>query len=213
METANERGDEAMALPMIHLLAAYDWAKDRPEYAACPEFYLGTISPDAIHVRDGRDKSHKNEVHLNNWRSPDPDAVLAYWRGHKTPFDIGYGIHVLLDGHWAVGFRRDFPEMLLPGGKPDPEIYYNDISPVDSRLYYGSPLRPFLFGMLERAAPPEDHPLLTSAEIGVWRDSMREFYAVEKHPKRPIRFITMEYVQAFLDRCSGIFNEVIERME
>ena len=115
-----------MALPMVHLLAAWDWAQDKPELRENPDYYLGASSPDAIHIRDGDDKSRKNAVHFNNWRSPDPDAVLAYWRKRFTPFDIGYGIHVLLDGQWAVDFRRTFPQMLLPSGKPDPKIYYND---------------------------------------------------------------------------------------
>ena len=87
-----------MALPMVHLLAAWAWAQDKPELKDNPDFYLGTLSPDAIHIRDGNDKSRKNDIHLNNWRRPDPDSVLRYWMEHSTPFDIGYGIHVLLDG-------------------------------------------------------------------------------------------------------------------
>ena len=112
-----------MALPMVHLLMAWEWAQDKPELRENPDYYLGAVSPDAIHVRDHDDKSHKNEIHLNNWRTPDPDAVLRYWTEHNTPFDIGYGIHVLLDGQWATEFRARFPEMLLPNGKPDPDIY------------------------------------------------------------------------------------------
>ncbi|MBQ3575080.1 MAG: hypothetical protein IJA26_05390, partial [Clostridia bacterium] len=111
-----------MALPMVHLHAAWLWAQDKPELRENPDYYLGSISPDAIHVRDGSDKSRKNAFHLNNWRAPDPDSVLRYWIDHHTPFDIGYGIHVLLDGQWAAGFRRDFPEMLLPDGRPNIEI-------------------------------------------------------------------------------------------
>ena len=65
-----------MALQMVHLLTARLWALAHAEYRDCPEFYLGAISPDAIHIRDGNDKSHKNEIHLNNWRSPDPDRVF-----------------------------------------------------------------------------------------------------------------------------------------
>ena len=61
-----------MALPMVHLHAAWLWAQDKPELRDNPDYYLGSISPDAIHVRDGSDKSRKNAFHLNNWRSPDP---------------------------------------------------------------------------------------------------------------------------------------------
>ena len=28
-----------MALPMVHLLAAYDWAQDKPELVSNPDYY------------------------------------------------------------------------------------------------------------------------------------------------------------------------------
>ena len=202
-----------MALPMVHLLAAYRWAQDRPAYAACPEFYLGTVSPDAIHIRDGNDKSRKNEFHLNNWRTPDADAVEEYWKTHFTPFDVGYGIHVLLDGHWAVGFRRDFPQMLFPSGKPDPEIYYNDTFTSDYRTYHESPLTPFFIEMLSTAKAPADHPLLTAQEIDAWRQWTLDFYINKKPSGNPVRFITPEYINAFLEKIPDVFSEVYERME
>ena len=202
-----------MALPMIHLLAAYEWAQDKPEYASCPEYYLGTISPDAMHIRDGNDKSRKNEFHLNNWRTPDPDAVVEYWRAHFTPFDVGYGIHVLLDGHWATGFRRDFPGLLLPSGRPDPEIYYNDTFTADYRLYHESSRTDFFLEMLRRAEAPDDHPLLTQSEIEGWKQWTFDFYKNKKPTGKPVRFIDTEYIERFLRICPAIFNEVYERME
>ena len=121
-----------MALPMVHLLAARRWAQGHPEYLECPEFYLGAISPDAIHVRDHDDKSHKNAVHLNNWISPHPDEVLAYWRTREAPFDIGYGVHVLTDGQWVPRYRRLVPQVLLPDGRVDTKRYYGDTLRTDN---------------------------------------------------------------------------------
>ena len=143
-----------MALPMVHLLAAWNWAQDKPDLRDNPEYYLGAISPDAIHIRDGSDKSRKNEFHLNNWRSPDPDAVYHYWLKHSSPFDIVYGIHVLLDGQWAAGFRRDFPQMLLPNGRPDPDIYYNDTCVTDFFLFNNIPEAPMLMVLAGKGRAP-----------------------------------------------------------
>ena len=39
-----------MALLMVHLLVADLWAQGHPEYLDSPEYYLGAISPDAIHI-------------------------------------------------------------------------------------------------------------------------------------------------------------------
>ena len=201
-----------MALPMVHLLAAWSWAQDKPELRENPDYYLGAISPDAIHIRDGDDKSHKDEIHLHNWRAPAPDEVLRYWMARSEPFDIGYGIHVLLDGQWAVGFRRRFPEMLLPNGKPDPKIYYNDTCVTDFELYRESPLTPFLMDMVRRGRAPEDHPLLRLHEFEGWRRDTLAFYQRPCPMGDPVRFITRAYVEEFLNECKGMMTETYERM-
>ena len=111
-----------MALTMVHLLVAERWAEAHPAYYEDSGFYLGAISPDAIHIRDGDDKSHKNEIHLNNWMSPHPEDVAAYWQEHRSPFDVGYGVHVLTDGQWVPRFRQRLPGMILPSGLLDTNI-------------------------------------------------------------------------------------------
>ena len=200
-----------MALPMVHLLAAWKWAQDKPELRNNPDYYLGTLSPDAIHIRDGNDKSHKNEIHLNNWRSPDPDRVFAYWRVHNAPFDIGYGVHLLIDGQWAQRFRSRLTGMLLPGGRPDPEIYYNDTIITDFRLYGESELTPFLMDMVGRGKAPENHPLLTKDEFDQWQLDVRKFYERDCPKSDPVRFVTMEYVEAFLDECNELIDQTYRR--
>lgn len=201
-----------MALPMVHLLVAWTWAQDKPELRENPDFYLGAISPDAVHIRDGNDKSHKNEIHLNNWRTPDPDAVLQYWSKHQKPFDIGYGIHVLLDGQWAVGFRQRFPEMLRPDGKPDPQVYYNDTLITDFDLYQHSQLTPFLMKMVQEGHAPTDHPLLGAREFSLWQSDTIHFYQRPCPMDGPIRFISREYVDDFIKECLPLMNLTYERM-
>ena len=108
-----------MALMMVHLLAGDRWAQRHPAYLDCPEFYYGVIAPDAIHVRDGDDKSHKDEIHLHNWQSPHPEEVVAYWRRRGEPFDVGYGVHVLTDCQWVPRYRERLPGMMKSDGRLD----------------------------------------------------------------------------------------------
>ena len=201
-----------MALPMVHLLAAWRWAQDKPELLNNPDYYLGAVSPDAIHIRDGNDKSRKNEIHLNNWRYPDPDSVLDYWMDHRTPFDLGYGIHVLLDGQWSVDFRRSFPGILLPDGRPNTDIYYNDTIVTDFALYKECELTPFFMDMIAKGRAPKDHPQLRLHEFEGWREATLKFYQRECPMKNPVRFINREYVNAFLDECLLMMNTTYERM-
>lgn len=200
-----------MALPMVHLIAALRFAQDKPELIENPDYYYGTISPDAIHIRDGNDKSRKDLIHYGNWRRPAPERVVEYWRSRFTPFDIGYGVHVLLDGQWATGFRRDFPGMLIDGKKPDPAIYYNDTLRCDFELYASTPQREHLFELIARGKAPEDHPMLTRAEFDAWREDTLHFYDRECPMKAPNRFITTEYIMRFLDGCTRMMEICYER--
>lgn len=195
-----------MALPMVHLLAARRWAQGHPEYLECPEFYLGAISPDAIHVRDHDDKSHKNAVHLNNWISPHPDEVLAYWRTREAPFDIGYGVHVLTDGQWVPRYRRLVPQVLLPDGRVDTKRYYGDTLRTDAELYRDCG-GAALFGLILQARVPDDHPLLTRGELDQWRAGKAAEYRAMRPFAEPAQYIDRAYVERFLDACQPLLEE------
>lgn len=197
-----------MALTMVHLLAADRWARGHEEYLQDPGFFYGAISPDAIHVRDGNDKSHKNEIHLMNWNSPHPEEVLAYWERHAAPFDIGYGVHVLTDGQWVPRFKARLPGMMRPDGKLNTDIYYNDTFVTDFRLYHANPRLGEVLRLIEIADTPDDHPLLTAYELSRWRTMILDTYRGECPAHEHVRFVDEEYVMSFVDDCIGLIDDV-----
>lgn len=201
-----------MALLTTHLLVARRWAQRHQEFENCPEFYLGAISPDAIHVRDGNDKSHKNEIHLNNWKALHADDVLNYWRERSAPFDAGYGVHVLTDAQWVPRFRSAFPELLLSDGKIDVSAYYRDTFYTDYALY-----REFggaeLFDLVGRGCAPADHPLLAQDELEAWKVQMIGAYKGECPKKEPARFIDRAFVLRFVEQCQPLLDEIWRRHE
>lgn len=199
-----------MALPMVHLLAARKWVRAHEEFNT-DEFYLGVISPDAIHIRDGDDKSRKNEIHLNNWGSIDQESVIEYWRKRHSAFDIGYGIHVLTDGQWVPRFRARLKGMLLPDGRLNTDVYYNDAVQTDIDLFRQEGIGDRLFEQIKRAVPPENHPLLTGSEIGQWPGFTLKLYYEDHSKLLPARFVTMEYVLDFIDDCQKLLEHVYGR--
>ena len=201
-----------MALSMVHLLLARAWARGHEAYLECPEFYLGAISPDAMHVRFHDDKSRKDEFHLGNWGSVHVERVHEYWRDHFTPFDVGYGIHALTDGYWVPSVKRDFPAMVDPAlDALIPALYYNDVRQTDFRLYAESPERPRIFALLRAAVPPRDHPMLTAAELSEWRDDQFSFYEGPCPHDAPVRYVDVTYVGRFIDRMVPEFDRIMRR--
>lgn len=203
-----------MALLMVHLFVAERWARRHLEYSDSPEFYLGAISPDAIHIRDRDDKSHKNEIHLNNWGSPHPEEIIRYWKTHHTPFDIGYGIHALTDAQWVPRFRERLPEILNPDGTVRTKIYYNDTFLTDFEIYRENELGKYLIDLVEAGQAPADHPLLSFYELDEWRKMMVDNYRSGCPPTNdPVRFINREYVEEFIEECQDFLDETYGRYE
>ena len=201
-----------MALSMVHLLLARRWARGHAEYLECPEFYLGAISPDAMHIRFHDDKSQKDAFHLGNWGSVHEEQVHAYWHEHFTPFDVGYGVHALTDGYWVPSVKRDFPDMVDPERDAlIPALYYNDVSQTDFRLYAEAPERPHIFALLRAAVPPEDHPMLTAGELAQWRDEQFSFYEGPCPHNAPVKHVDVKYVKAFIDRLVSRLDEIMRR--
>ena len=197
-----------MALMMVHLLAADRWAQGHSEYSESPEFFLGAISPDAIHIRDHDDKSHKDEIHLRNWQSLHREPVEAYWHEHHSPFDIGYGVHVLTDCQWVPRYRERLPGILKPDGWLNTDIYYNDTFVTDFELYHTVPRLQHLVDLVERGAAPEDHPLLTHYEFAEWQRAMVDAYRGPCPRHDPVQFIDRRYVLDFVEDCIPLIEEI-----
>lgn len=200
-----------MALTMVHLLVAKRWAQAHSEFHDCPEFYLGAISPDAIHVRFKGDKSRKNEFHLNNWVTPHPEDVIAYWQKYASPFDIGYGVHVLTDGQWVPRNKARNPDMYFADGLLDTSVYYNDTFVTDFALYSHLPWREDIFSMLDTAVPSKNHPYLTFEEFDIWRRDILNTYRGECPMNDPVRFITENYVLDFAEDSIALIEDTYRR--
>lgn len=200
-----------MALTMVHLLTADIWAQGHPEYSGIPEFFYGAISPDAVHVRDGSDKSHKNEVHLNNWVSPHPDEVIRYWLERPEPFDIGYGVHVLTDSVWVPRYKEKLPGILRPDGILNTDIYYNDTFVTDFRMLHACPRLQAILDMLEQADTPQNHPQLEGYMFSQWRQQLLEAYRGPCPRHEPVQFIDEAYIDAFIRDCLPLIEETYRK--
>ena len=197
-----------MALTMVHLMVADLWAAEHPVYRNCPEFYLGAVSPDAIHIRDHDDKSHKDEIHLYNWQSLHREPIEAYWHQWHAPFDIGYGLHVLTDCQWVPRYKERLKGLFLPNGKLDISTYYNDTFVTDFQLYREHLRLEEILQLVEHAHVPENHPLLTCYEINEWRKVILNAYRGECPKNDPVRFITKAYVEEFATDCLAMMDEI-----
>lgn len=197
-----------MAYMMVHLLVAKRWAEGHPEFLRSPEFFYGAISPDAIHVRDGNDKSHKNEIHLNNWGTFHEREVLDYWRSRLSPFDVGYGVHVLTDAQWVPRYKRRLRGLFKADGSLDVDFYFLENIATDFVLRDETEDIGEILDLIERAETPADHPLLTAYELNRWREVMVEAYRGACPRQHASSLVTPGYVRQFVPESLALIDEV-----
>ena len=113
-----------MPLPMVHLSVGKKLIDMGFEISNLPQFYLGLISPDAIHMRQNSNRLGKNETHLiperKKWIDVNEEEycrfIIDFIKANSDNIDIdflwGYGIHILTDMYWTkhiyLKFRDDY---------------------------------------------------------------------------------------------------------
>ena len=199
-----------MALPMTHLLCAHRYALlHAPELYHTPEFYLGSIAPDAIHMREGNTPEDKRVSHLLARGIRRAEEYMPLVRDFLARYNnasekaralaFGYGLHVVTDRIWVDYYCENCPELLDDEGKTIKERYYNDTDQVDFLLWQKDKARPFLWEML-KAAEAYDTARLTSEEIDGWRYRTLDYFeGKESEHRNEIRYLTEERVKKFID--------------
>lgn len=173
-----------MALPMVHLTVAHQLVCSC-DVQPLPAFYLGSIAPDAIHMRPGTGGEDKRVVHLYQDRSLDLGRVgelfTARWKvSRDKAFAEGYCVHLLTDYYWVR-------EVVLPlqaelGGQmqmPRHELrtlYYNECDKIDLDLYDQQPWREDVWALLRSAQVSDFRGLLSQGEIVKWRDRVLSWF-------------------------------------
>ncbi len=206
-----------MPLPMVHLCAAREYAHDIPALRSCPEFYLGSISPDAIHMRKGTGKEDKRITHLYSDGEQWKHNVLDFLKQNKTKsnysFLLGYGIHILTDIFWNKTLYNGFKLKYEKDSNPIQDIreaYYNDTDQLDFELYKKLEWRQEVWELLEEAKPFDVDGILTSDEINAWNKRTLHWYdSGASHHRNPVKYITIEEILEFIQAAGKDIKNIL----
>lgn len=171
-----------MPATMVHLAVAHALALK----AACDgsgEFYLGSLAPDAVHLRPGMGRDDKKRTHLflyqDNGEKPRIDGervrrfLLRHWQDREDAnLAEGYAVHILTDALWHDEVLLPYRERVRGDGRWDemPGLYYRDCDAVDAELRLCCPWRPQVWAALRRVQPRDFDGLLAAGEMAAWRD-------------------------------------------
>jgi hypothetical protein len=178
-----------------------------------PAFVLGSIAPDAIHMRPNISGDDKRRTHLLV-DPPDSDdhrrvreLLVRYWAegSEVTQFVEGYAAHLLADRIWVKTLMRAFGAH-FPQSMPDEELqalYYQETDWIDLDLYRRMLWREEVWAQLAAAEPMDFQPFLTAEEIGQWRDRTLGWYDTCKHEsmRTPV-FLSSSEVEVFASEAA-----------
>ncbi len=201
-----------MPLPMIHLAVGVQVCQ-LSRQALTPAFLLGSIAPDAIHMRPGAQRDDKTRTHLwsthNEAGDPAPIRELLTRPAEGQPgpdFLAGYAAHLLADRAWAEALIKPFRSG-HPQDMPEPalrRLYYRETDWIDLELYRRLPWRAQVWAHLAAANSPGFPPLLTAGEIGGWRDRTLRWYDQDQAALSTPAFITYDKVEAFIAEAAQV---------
>lgn len=168
-----------MPLPMVHLWVAVQMGEARGIWPS-PEFLLGSIAPDAVHMRPGYERVHKRRSHLQDPRDTEEhDRVRAFVQEHAVNslsdggegdveardvagsgcarFAAGYAAHILTDRLWNKRVIVPFRERNAHLSREDQNaLYYRETDQLDFNLYRRSPWRERVWQALQLAVAPDE---------------------------------------------------------
>lgn len=201
-----------MPLPMIHLAIAVQLGA---QHAPClsPGFLLGSIAPDAIHMRPNTNRDDKRVTHLIDELGGFPiDAdIRALIQEHLTAqsplplFALGYAAHILTDSLWRRTLLETF-QSRIPADLDQATyrtLYYQETDQIDFNLYHQAGWRAEVWEKLAAAAAVDFPPLLTGDEIDGWRvRTVRWFTEIKSEPGITPQYITDAMAHTFIDSAA-----------
>lgn len=209
-----------MPLPMVHLAIAVKLYEAEGKEIA-PEFLLGSLAPDAIHMRQGWTREDKVATHFGlphdypDWTQIEPFRARAVDALPPLPaFTAGYLAHILTDEFWieevVIPVRPQIPIHLSQ--EEQRELYYRETDQVDFNFYHHAPWRPLVWEQLALAPAVEFVPLLTATEIVRWRDrTLRWFTELKEEPRIEPIYYSDSRVASFVGRAAGVVHEALQQ--
>lgn len=200
-----------MPLPMVHLAIAIEMCSLH-NTAPTPNFLLGHISPDAIHMRAGSNRTDKARTHLLD--AADGAMSMQEYQQHvyhqlldqhhkpdARAFAEGYAAHILTDWLWrqmlAASYSHRVPTTLTREERR--RLYYQQTDQIDIYLYQRMAWRPQAWAQLAASTPHDFQDLLTATEITQWRARTLVWYdKPENNPNIEPRYISYEHVLDFI---------------
>jgi len=193
---------------MVHFAIATIISSSEPS----PTFLIGSIAPDAIHVKDKVTRKDKGYTHLiSEGRFPSLEILkencLIYL--NRKPEDdwkdfvLGYFAHIYTDIRWTETAYMKFESEYRGNDQDKRKIYNLEVSQVEFELMKSEEWVQDVINKLQQASAYTIEPFVTQFEVSQYRDLKINW--LQDHSNEPMinpNYFTVETVKEFILKTS-----------
>jgi len=202
-----------MPLPMVHFGVSHNLTSMlKPRDISL--FYLGSIAPDAVHVRENFTREDKNISHLYN-------ADMEIWKKNAVNFItkdndgfyVGYGIHILTDIYWSETvfsmFKVRYSEDKTPI-QDEQRAYYNDTDQLDFELRDKWDYSNEVWDYLLNCKSVDTNSPVSPIEVDLWKEQVLHWFdkGESKH-KNQIKYVSLDDLATFMMDTTARIRDIL----
>jgi len=192
--------------PMIHFAISNHLYRGSPT----PSLLIGSIAPDAVHVRGQITREEKGVTHLiQNGRFPSVELIMAEFKANLSrhselawkDFVVGYFTHIYTDLRWTETIYADFESAYI--GDAIRSVYNLEVSQVEFEIQRSIQNYDEIMKSLSNAEGCTIGPYVTQSEVNLYRDLKVEWLQdANNEPNIKPSYFTSRAVNRFIEETS-----------
>ena len=205
-----------MAQPMMHLLIADKiYAKKFSSIYSYGEFLLGSIAPDAVHVKENYTRELKDISHYRfNSKSPISyfdTFINEYYTVENKDFVVGYLVHLLSDMIWYHSVRVPFKEAFQKAPSQNMsmnEAYYADCEQIE-QLMFREKNALCIMEAINKGKAYSLEGLIDAEDVRTWKEKLIFDYNNKKNISVRTKYISEQHIRDYIKNCAGECTEYL----
>ncbi|MBD5474229.1 MAG: hypothetical protein HDR20_15450 [Lachnospiraceae bacterium] len=204
-----------MAQPMMHLLIADKIYEKFSSIHSYGDFLLGSIAPDAVHVKENYTREIKDISHYRFNSKSHIDYfdtfINEYNTSENNDFVIGYLVHLLSDMIWYHSIRVPFKEEFQKAPSQDMsmnEAYYTDCEQIEQLMFWEKNV-PRIMGAINKGKAYSLEGLIDAEDVIVWKEKLIFDYNNKKNILVHTKYISELNIRDYITNCAGECTEYL----
>ena len=204
-----------MAQPMMHLLIADKIYEKFSSIHSYGDFLLGSIAPDAVHVKENYTREIKDISHYRFNSKSHIDYfdtfINEYHTSENKDFVIGYLVHLLSDMIWYHSIRVPFKEEFQKAPSQNMsmnEAYYADCEQIEKLMFWEKNV-PRIIEAINRSNAYSLEGVIDAEDVRVWKEKLIFDYNNKKNILVHTKYISELNIRDYITNCAGECTEYL----